>query len=108
MTAEVKILVKVVKNVLSVPVQAVTEYDGKHVCYVASGGRIDKRTVEIGENNEQRIEVTAGLSESEQVTLDARSRAAAELKRDQDRKERQGEPKERSLPAEPTTQVAEK
>lgn len=107
MTAEVKILVKTIKSVLSVPVQAVTEYDGDHVCYVVAGGRIDKRMVKVGENNEQRIHVLEGLAEGEQVALDARSRAAAELKQDHDQQQRQPGDKQRAMPAEPT-QVAEK
>ena len=108
MTAEVKILVKTLEDVLSVPVQAVTEYDGQHVCYVVGLGRIDKRTVEVGDNNEQRIQIVKGVAEGEQVALDARSRAAAELKRDHDRKQQQKPAdKGRESAAEPT-QVAER
>lgn len=107
MTAEVKILIKVIKDVLTVPVQAVTELDGEHVCYVVSGSQIDKRTVKVGENNEQRIQVLSGLTEGEQVALDARSRAAAELKRDQDQQHRQPGEQKKGPSAAPTA-VAEK
>ena len=83
MTAEVKILVKTVENVLSVPVQAVTEWDEQHVCYVVTGTKIEKRPVKVGESNEQRIQILEGVSEGERVALDARIRAAGELKKDQ-------------------------
>jgi HlyD family secretion protein len=80
MTAEVKILVKTVPDALTVPVQAVTESDGKHVSYVVSAGVVARRIVEVGDSNETLIQVTKGLSEGDKVALDARVRAAAELK----------------------------
>lgn len=81
MTAEVKILVNTVRQAVSVPVQAVTELEGKHVCYVVSQGKLEPQFVEVGEMNEQRIQITKGLEEGQQVALDARLRAAAELKK---------------------------
>jgi len=80
MTAEVKILVKTVPDALTVPVQAVTESDGKHVSYVVSAGVVERRIVEVGDSNETLIQVTKGLTEGDKVALDARVRAAAELK----------------------------
>lgn len=86
MTAEVKILVKTVPSALTVPVQAVTESDGKQISYVVTAEGVERRIVEVGENNERLIQVKKGLSEGDQVALDARVRAAAELKQG----ERQG------------------
>jgi HlyD family secretion protein len=80
MTADVRIHIKTVDNALSVPVQAVTELDGKHVAYVVASGSIDRQEVTIGESNEQLVQILSGLAEGVQVALDARSRAAAELK----------------------------
>lgn len=80
MTAEVKILVKTVADALTVPVQAVTESDSKHICYVVTAGVVERRVVEVGDSNETLIQVKSGLSEGDQVALDARVRAAAELK----------------------------
>ncbi len=80
MTAEVKIFIKTVENALTVPVQAVTESGGKYICYVVTAAGIERREVTVGEGNEQLIQVSEGLEEGEQVALDARSRAAAELK----------------------------
>jgi HlyD family secretion protein len=80
MTAEVKIHVQTVKDTLMVPMQAVTEYEGKPVCYVKAGRTAERRPVEVGEANEQYIQIVSGLTEGEEVALDARSRAAAEVK----------------------------
>jgi HlyD family secretion protein len=80
MTGDVKILLKTVPNALTVPVQAVTEFDGKHIAYVVTGGGVERREVKIGETNDTLIQVLEGINEGEQVALDARVRAAAELK----------------------------
>ena len=80
MTAEVRIHVKTIPDALLVPVQAVTEYEGKPVCYVKGGRSAGRRSVEVGEANDQFIQVLGGLSEGDEVALDARSRAAAEVK----------------------------
>lgn len=80
MTAEVKIHVQTVPAALMVPVQAVTEFEGKPVCYVRKGRGLERRPVEVGESNDQYIQLLDGLDEGENVALDARSRAAAEVK----------------------------
>jgi len=80
MTAEVRILIKTVENALTVPVQAVTELEGKYVAYLVSDGRIERQEVKVGESNEQLIQVLGGLADGAVVALDARNRAAAELK----------------------------
>jgi RND family efflux transporter MFP subunit len=80
MTAQVRIHVKTVPDALLVPVQAVTEYEGKPVCYVKTGRSTERRPVEVGEGNDQFIQIVSGLTEGEEVALDARSRAAAEVK----------------------------
>jgi HlyD family secretion protein len=81
MTAEVKILIKTIPDALTVPVQSVTESDSQHVCYVVSGNTVERRVVEIGDSNEQLTEVKSGIREGEMVALDARLRAAGELKK---------------------------
>jgi HlyD family secretion protein len=80
MTAEVKIHVRTVPDALMVPIQAVTEYEGKTVCYVKNGRDVERRPVEVGEANDQYIQIVSGVSEAEEVALDARSRASAEVK----------------------------
>jgi RND family efflux transporter MFP subunit len=80
MTAEVKIHVRTLPDTLMVPVQAVTEYEGKPVCYVKKGRSLDRVLVDVGESNDQYIQIVGGLGEGDEVALDARSRAAAEVK----------------------------
>ena len=80
MTAEVKILIGAVTDALSVPVTGITEYENQKVVYVVSPSGIERRTVTVGESNEQFVEVTEGLQPGEEVALDARTRAAADLK----------------------------
>jgi HlyD family secretion protein len=86
MSGEVRILIETRSEVLLVPVQAVTERDGKHYAYVMNRIGADRREVKIGEANEQFVQVTEGLSEGESVALDARARAAAEAKKSSDKK----------------------
>jgi RND family efflux transporter MFP subunit len=78
MSADVKILIKVIPGALTVPIQGVTEVGGQHVCYVVSGGKIERREVTIGDGNEQLVQILSGLTEGEQVALDAWTRAGAE------------------------------
>jgi RND family efflux transporter MFP subunit len=80
MTADVKIHVKTIPDTLLVPVQAVTEFDGKPVCYVKKGRSTERREVQVGEANDQHIQILDGISQGDEVALDARSRAAAEVK----------------------------
>ncbi len=58
-------------------------------------GMIDRREVKIGENNETHVQVLEGLKEGDLVALDARSRAAAEFKLD-DQKEGEGADKSKA------------
>ena len=80
MTAEVKVLLKTVPDARTVPVQAVTEFDGKHIAYVVTAGGVERREVKVGESNDTLVQVLEGIDEGESVALDARVRAAAELK----------------------------
>jgi RND family efflux transporter MFP subunit len=80
MTAEARILVNDLKNVLVVPVQSIAEHQGEFFTYVDEPGGIQRRKVKVGENNEKLVEVLEGLKEGDQVALDARIRAAAEFK----------------------------
>lgn len=82
MTAEVKVLVDKLNDILVVPVQSVTSNEGQHYAYVLDSSGVERRAVTIGENNVSHVEVTEGLKEGEQVALDARVRMANELKAD--------------------------
>jgi multidrug resistance efflux pump len=80
MTAEARILVGELDNVLVVPVQAIAEHKGEFYAFVDEPGGIKRRKVKTGENNETHVQVLDGLKEGEPVALDARLRAAAEFK----------------------------
>jgi len=80
MTAEARILVGELDNVLVVPVTAVAEHKGEFYAFVEEPGGIRRRKVKTGENNETHVQILDGLKEAEQVALDARLRAAAEFK----------------------------
>jgi multidrug resistance efflux pump len=69
MSAKVEILANCLSNVVYVPVQAVSPSEGKQVCYVANGSKPECRTVEIGEFNDEFIEIKSGLKEGERVLL---------------------------------------
>jgi HlyD family secretion protein len=69
MSAKVEILVKNLGDVLYVPVQAISPGNGKQICYVAHGFKPEQRAVEVGEFNDEFIEVKSGLKEGERVLL---------------------------------------
>jgi RND family efflux transporter MFP subunit len=89
MSAEVKVLLKTIPGALAVPVSAVTEFDGKQVAYVQTPAGIERREVKVGDTNDQLVQVVEGLEDGERVALDARARAAAELKTTGENKDQQ-------------------
>jgi multidrug resistance efflux pump len=68
MSAKVEIMVNRLDDVVYVPVQAISPDDGKHFCYLAGG---ERREVQIGEFNDEFIEVKTGLKAGERVLLRA-------------------------------------
>ncbi|HEX7578266.1 MAG TPA: efflux RND transporter periplasmic adaptor subunit, partial [Verrucomicrobiae bacterium] len=69
MSARVEILVNKLDDVIYVPVQAISPSDGKQVCYVAGAFKPERRDVEIGDFNDEFIEIKHGLKEGERVLL---------------------------------------
>ncbi len=69
MSAKVEILANHLTNVVYVPVQAVALDAGKQVCYVAGGLKPARREVQIGEANDEFVEIKSGLKEGEVVLL---------------------------------------
>jgi HlyD family secretion protein len=81
MTAKVEVLVDRLPDVVYVPVQAVTPQDGHQVCHVIRGGSSEPRTVEIGQFNDEFVEIKSGLKAGEKVLLrppDAATRGGEE------------------------------
>ena len=69
MTAKVEILITNLQNVVYVPAQSVDVWEDRHVCYVRQGNNNCRRTVELGENNDEFVEIRQGLQAGEQVLL---------------------------------------
>ncbi|WP_406699490.1 efflux RND transporter periplasmic adaptor subunit [Singulisphaera sp. Ch08] len=70
MTAQVEILVAQIDNVLSVPVVAILEYQGKdHVAVKRADGTYDWRTVTVGTSNDKLVEIREGLKTGDRVAL---------------------------------------
>ena len=77
MTAEVEILVADLKDVLSVPVQAVVEQGGSFNCWVLDHGQPQRRPVVIGASNSTVIEIKDGLKVGDEVLLNPRAAVPA-------------------------------
>jgi Membrane-fusion protein len=71
MSAKVEVFVSRLPDVVYVPVQAVSAADGKQVCYLANGHKPEQRVVEVGEFNDEFIEIKMGLKEGDKVLLRA-------------------------------------
>jgi HlyD family secretion protein len=69
MTVSARIMVSTIENVVSVPIEAVFDDGGKPVVYAEHGSSFEKRTVTLGEKNDNFIIVTKGLKEGEKVSL---------------------------------------
>jgi len=70
MTAEAKILVDRLDNVLQLPIESVQQRNGKFFCAIPSlTGKIETRELKIGKSNETSLIVESGLEEGEQVVL---------------------------------------
>jgi RND family efflux transporter MFP subunit len=69
MSAKVEILVNKLSDVVYVPVQAISPSDGKQICYVAGAFKPERREVEVGDFNDQFIEIKRGLKAGERVLL---------------------------------------
>jgi len=94
MSAQVDIHVKELKDVLYVPIQAVTWSNGHRVCYASRLAGPEQRIVETGEFNNEFIEIKTGLEEGEAVLLRAPVTAedAAESGQEEATEEAQAEP----------------
>ena len=69
MSAKVEIIVARLKEVLKVPIQAVSLRGGREVCYIVHGRAIEMRPVQIGMSNDKFVEIKSGLKEGEKVLL---------------------------------------
>ncbi|HPP66882.1 MAG TPA: efflux RND transporter periplasmic adaptor subunit, partial [bacterium] len=71
MSAQVEITIKVLENVLTIPLVAVNFKDGKAYVNILKGRKIETKQIEIGESNENEVEVKNGLQEGNIVVISA-------------------------------------
>jgi multidrug resistance efflux pump len=69
MSSKVEILVNHLDDVVYVPVQAITPIDDRQYCYVMGSFGPDRRQVEVGEFNDEFIEVKKGVKKGDLVLL---------------------------------------
>jgi HlyD family secretion protein len=69
MTARVEIQVEARARALAVPLDAVFEKDGRRLCYVLEGRRLEPREVLLGPSNADHVVVERGLRAGERVAL---------------------------------------
>jgi hypothetical protein len=82
MSAKVEIFVSRLPDVVYVPVQAVSAADGKQVCFLANGHTPERRVVEVGEFNDEFIEIKTGLKAGDKVLLRAAETSGPEKSED--------------------------
>ena len=69
MSCKVEIIVAQYEDTVYVPVQSILRVGTGHVVYVAKGGVIEERNVEIGLDNNRMARIISGLGEGELVLL---------------------------------------
>lgn len=69
MTAVVEIHVDRLKDVLTVPVQAVVNIGKDSWCYVDLGGSVERKMIQLGRTNGKFVEIREGLQEGDRVVL---------------------------------------
>ncbi len=69
LSAEVEILVEKLEDVLVVPLTVISQREGKSVCAVLKGNRIEIREVALGSSSTDMVEIRSGLKEREIVAM---------------------------------------
>jgi HlyD family secretion protein len=69
LTAEVRIRVEHLPDVIQAPVPAVFEHGEKYYCITHENGRFSAREVTIGSTNDKTVTIRNGLSEGERIVL---------------------------------------
>lgn len=69
MTAVADIHVDLLKDVITVPVQAIVQIGEESWCYVSAGSNVERRPVDVGQSNDKFVEIKSGLTVGEQIVL---------------------------------------
>ena len=87
MSAHVEINVRTLKDVILVPVQAVSVRAGKQVVYVLDGDEEVPQEVKLGESNDTFVEILAGLEEGQVVLKEAPQSAPSDEEEETEKEE---------------------
>ena len=71
MSAEVEIILERHVDVLTIPVTAVVETERGAFCWVQTAEGTKRRSLELGDSNENLAQIRTGLQPGEKVVLDA-------------------------------------
>jgi RND family efflux transporter MFP subunit len=99
MSAKVEILVKDLRDVVYIPLQAISVMNGKQFCYVVDGGDAEAREVEVGDFNDDFIEIKHGLKEGEKVLLNPPAPAKREEQKTESTETQPASEPEKAAPA---------
>jgi len=91
-------------DVTYVPIQAVGPSEGKQVCYVVHGLKSEQREVEIGQFNDDFLEIKKGLKEGEKVLLRAPESGEPETGKKKPGSDNKGKPRPAEKSAPPNAQ----
>ena len=72
MSAQVEILIKELKDVIAIPVDAVLFKGERPYCVVLEGNTVVEREIEIGESSETMVEVKKGIEAGETIAMQPR------------------------------------
>lgn len=78
-SAKAEIIITNISDAISVPIQAVTTLKNRQVVYVAKGGQVQPRPVEVGMFNTKFIQIAKGLEGGEFVLLSPPFDAAKDI-----------------------------
>jgi HlyD family secretion protein len=69
MTAVVEIHIDRLRDVVSVPVQAIVQIEKDNWCYVQSPGGVERRKLDLGRTNDRFVQIREGLQPGDQIVL---------------------------------------
>lgn len=85
MSATAEITVADLKDVLQVPIEAISAHKGGHICWVKTGGQPEMRQVECGHFTRTSVEIRSGLEEDEVVFLEPPFGLTGEIEDDEEK-----------------------
>ncbi len=105
LTAEVRILIERLPDVLQLPVQAVFEHGGKYYGIVPAHTGLEARELTIGSTNDKTVVIQDGIKEGDRVILNSAAHrekvTLPELPPEAERPATDGRPLPRAAPASP-------